>query len=170
MKTLSKIVFLTSLSFIGGCIFIGILGSLLPIEVIDDNLVYYYMVIRFYGIPITIILTLTGTIKQKDKAGLIIGKIIATIAMSIFSLFIVFMVLFSNMCGWTTNRVFFENTQNKTIKIVERNFGCGATDSGEPVYKIFKLKEITKYFIWVTEIDTNQIDKSEWTRINNKTE
>jgi hypothetical protein len=77
-------------------------------------------------------------------------------------------VLLGSTCAWTTDKVFFENKQNSSVKIVQRHFGCGATDSSYPTVKVFRVREITSDLIWVTEIDTTQIDKSEWIRIENE--
>lgn len=77
------------------------------------------------------------------------------------------MTLFAGMCDWTTDKIFFKNKQNSSIKIVQRSFGCGATDSSPATLKVFKVREITPYLIWVTSIDTNQINKVDWKRIEN---
>ena len=144
-----------------------IVGSFIPIEFADNNYEFIYDSLRFYGFPIAIMLSLTGTIKKKDESGQIAVKVFLTFCVSAFSVFIMFMTLFSGMCDWTTNKVFFENKQNTSIKIVQRDFGCGATDSSPATIKLFKIKEITPLLIWVTDIDTNQINKSEWSRIQN---
>jgi hypothetical protein len=74
-------------------------------------------------------------------------------------------ILFLNMCDWTTNKVFFKNINDPSTLIVQRSFGCGATDSSLPKIEVSKTIQITPYFIWVTDIDTTQINKSEWTRV-----
>ena len=120
--------------------------------------------IRFYGFPVAIILTLTGTIKKKDTTGTMVLKIFITIVISAFSLLVMIMALFAGMCDWTTDKVFFENKHRTSTKIVQRSYGCGATDGSAATIKIVKVKEITPYLIWVASIDTTKINKGEWTR------
>jgi hypothetical protein len=124
--------------------------------------------IRFFGLPVAILLTLFGTLKQKDAATTRMIKIVLTICVAIFSVFILFMTVFASMCRWTNNKVLFENKNDKTTKIVLRDFGCGATDSGSPTYKVCKIKSISPLLVWVTNIDTTKIDRVTWQRVENK--
>ncbi len=167
MQRFLKIVYWTSILIPCFWVLTTILGNLVPLEFSNNNSEFIYDSIRFYGIPIAIMLTLTGTIKSKDTSGSIATKIFLTICVSAFSIFIMFMTLFAGMCDWTTDKIFFENKQNSSIKIVQRSFGCGATDSSPATLKVFKVREITPYLIWVTSIDTNKINKDEWKRIEN---
>jgi hypothetical protein len=122
------------------------------------------MKICFYGIPLAVLMTLTGTIKAKDKPEAIIMKIIATFLISVGTFIISMFLLFVGMCGWTTNKVLYENKNNNSLKIVERYYGCGAVDSDYPDYKTFKMKEISKNIYWYSRIDTNTINTSEWVK------
>jgi len=65
----------------------------------------------------------------------------------------------------TTDKTYFENKKDHSIKIVERNLCCGALDSDLPFIN-FKVNEITSQLIWVTEIDTNKIDQKGMDKIN----
>jgi len=165
VKAFLKIVFWTSISYVFICILVGILSLLLPIELIDRKIDNIYFGIRFFGIPLAIIFTLTGTIKQKDKLGTIIGKIFATISVSFVALFIMGLVFFGSVCGWMTDAILFESKNDKTIKIEARHYDCGATDTQRPNLKTYKVIRLSKYFIWRTRIDTNKINKDDWTRI-----
>lgn len=167
MQRFLKIAFWTSIILPCFWILTAILGNFIPLEFANNDGEFIYDSIRFYGFPIAIMLTLTGTIKSKDTSGIIATKIFLTICVSVFSIFVVVMTLFAGMCDWTTDKVFFENKQNSSIKIVQRSFGCGATDSSPATLKVFKVREFTPYLIWVTSIDSNQINKSEWTRMEN---
>ena len=124
------------------------------------------MMIRFYGLPIAAtLLILTGMIKRRHTLIFVVTKIIIAICVAVFSIFVTMIILLGSTCAWTTDKVFFENKQNSSIKIVQRSYGCGATDSSRPIPKVFKVREITEDFIWATEIDTIKIDKNKWTRI-----
>ena len=168
MQRFLKIVFWTS--FLLPCFWVvtAISGNFVPLEFSNNDSEFIYDSIRGFGFPIAVMFTLTGTIKSKDTAGTIATKNVLTIVAAALSFFIIVMTAFAGMCDWTTDKIFFENKQNSSIKIVQRSFGCGATDSSPATLKVFKVREITPYLIWVTSIDTNQINKSEWTRIENK--
>jgi len=120
--------------------------------------------IRTFGFPIAAILLALTTTKSKDPWSLIIVKGIIVGCVVVFSVII---SLVGGMCEWETYKTLFENKQNPTTKIVHRSSNCGAFDT-TPYYKVCKIKEITPFFILATEIDTNQINKNEWIRIENK--
>jgi hypothetical protein len=166
---LFKFIFWTSIFFIGFWILLPILELFIPLEFTDNEIKNSFYNIRFWGLPLSIMLTLTGTLKPNDSS--IGSKVILTLLISGISVFIMIISLFGDMCGWTaTGKVFFEDKKDHSIKIVERDYGCGALDSGLPKYKVVKIKELTKYLVLVTEIDTNKIDKSEWIRVPNEKE
>jgi hypothetical protein len=160
-----RIIYWISIFLICFWISVSIIGPFLPIECVNEELENNYYIIHFWGLPVAILTTLTGTIKLDDTLGSIVGKVCLTIFSSVFSMIFMTLLFFTNMCSWTNGRVIFENKEVSSIKIIEREYGCGATDSGEPVYKIFKVQEVTKYFIKVTEIDTVTIDRAEWMRV-----
>jgi hypothetical protein len=89
-----------------------------------------------------------------------------TIGVSLFSIFILFITLFAGMCRWTDNEILFNNVNDNTTHIILRDFGCGATDSGQPSYKVCKIKNILPSLIWVTDFDTTKIDRKVWKRTN----
>jgi hypothetical protein len=166
MKVLRAIYFI-SISVIIGWTFTGLLLCVLPIGFTDGEIEFEYYKISFFGVPLSLLFTLTGTIKPQDSALIIGGKILQTIVASVVSGFFVFIIAWaSTTCRWTSGDVFFQNRNNPHVKIVERNFGCGATDTSRPVIEIFKVRELTEGVIWVTEIDTSMIDKAEWVRVS----
>ena len=157
-----RIIYWISIFLICFWVFLPLIKSFLSLEITDHEIEDTYDLIRFWGLPVAILLTLTGTIKQDDTSDDVGGKVSLTLFVAGFSLF--FVLLF-NMCDWSTSIVLFQNKEDSDIKIVEREYGCGATDGGEPIYKIFKVQELTKYFIRVTEIDTATIGRAEWERV-----
>ena len=70
-----------------------------------------------------------------------------------------------HQCAWTTRNELLMHKANNKIKIVERDYGCGATDSTAPIVRIFKTREVTNFFIFITEVDTSKIDKTNWIKI-----
>ncbi len=165
MQLLLKVIYRTALFMLIFWLGVAVLSNFVPLEFASQNVEHSYYSIRFYGVPIAIIFTLTGTLKKKESWGEIISKIVLTIFACLGSLVIMTMMLFGGMCAWTTDKVLFEHKQQSTIKIEKRSFGCGATDSGPSKPGIFKVNNFTPYFRYATPIDTNEIDKNEWLRI-----
>jgi hypothetical protein len=120
---------------------------------------------RFYGIPVCILMTLFGTIRPNESTETLSIKVILTGIFSVISFVCLVGVLFSDMCTSSYHRVLFEEKVNTSHKIVERNFGCGATDSSPAPVSVFELWEVTPLFIWVEKVDTSQMDLNEWNRI-----
>jgi hypothetical protein len=121
---------------------------------------------RFYGIPIAILFTLTGTLRNvKDKMR-ISAIVIWTIVLSFFSFGFMIFILFANMCSWSTNETYFISKSDNSTSIVSREFGCSATDSGDPKTQTFKVTKINSHLDRVTKLDTNYINKNDWIRVN----
>jgi uncharacterized BrkB/YihY/UPF0761 family membrane protein len=162
MQKIKKIIYWTSLIAILLLVVVPIIGQMTPLEFTNDDFKEGYEEFRFYGLPIVLLLTLFETIKPQDSKNKKLTKIVLTICLSLFSVFILFITLFAGMCRWTDNKVLFHKTKDESTKIILREYGCGATDSGRPNYKIFKVKYIVPYIYWVTDFDTIKIDKQIW--------
>jgi hypothetical protein len=168
MQTISKIIYWTSLILIFLFVVVPFVGKFTPFEFTNDNFQNSFEQFRFFGLPVVILLTLFGTLKPKNSTTTKTTKIILTICISLLSIFILFATVFAGMCRWTNNKVLFNNINDNTTKIVLRDFGCGATDSGSPTYKVCKIKKVMPSLVWVTDIDTTKIDKQVWQRADNK--
>ncbi len=168
MQTSNKIIYRTSLFLIFIFVIVPFAGQFTPLEFTNDNFQSLFEQFRFFGLPVIILLTLFGTLQPKDSSAAKTTKIVLTICVSLLSVFILFMSIWAGMCRWTNNKVLFNNLNDKTTKIVLRDFGCGATDSGSPSYKVCKIKTILPSLIWVTGIDTTKIDRQIWQRVKNK--
>lgn len=142
-----------------------VLRWIMDLEFATDSIKSNYKEFLFFAIPIAILLTLFGTINDKDKGSKIAGKVIGTSIAAAVTVFIMFMSIFTDMCVWTNRQVLYENKNDSNTKIIVRDFGCGATDSGPPTVGIYKVRYFTDYFIRSTKIDTAKIDKNEWIKI-----
>lgn len=168
MQSPAKILFRCAIIFIGSILLISALWWLMPIESTNNDINGACYGIIFFSLPIAILLTMSGTIKQSDPAGINGIKIILTLAAAGLSIFFMIMAAFTNMCGWTNHAILFEKKSNSSVKIISRGYGCGAPDSGAPAYENFKIHQLPIGFIWVTKIDTNKIVKNDWVRIDIK--
>lgn len=167
MQTISKIIYWISITLIFLFVVVPFIGQFTPLEITNKSFQDKFEQFRFFGLPVAILLTLFGTLKSKDSGERKTGKIALTITICIISIVILFITVFASMCKWTDNKILFENIHDNTTKIVLRNFGCGATDSGTPNYKVCKIKNISPALIWLTNIDTTKIDKQIWRRVDN---
>lgn len=123
---------------------------------------------RFFGIPVCILMTLFGTIRPDEDSETLSVKIILTGILAVMSFICLVGVIFSDMCSSSYHRVLFEEKENTSHKIVERSFGCGATDSSPAHVSVFELWEVTPLFIWVEKVDTSHIDLKEWNRVEDQ--
>lgn len=116
------------------------------------------------GFPIAILLTLFGTIKQKNtklKNGLFV---FSTVLLSILSFALKVSLIFKIGFGsWITIKTIYKHkTENKTIK--EQFFDVGAF--GYSGQRTVKIEPILKYWILPTATDTSKIDKENWILVN----
>tara|TARA_R110002072_G_C7652556_1_gene508851 strand:- start:16 stop:516 length:501 start_codon:yes stop_codon:yes gene_type:complete len=165
MNQIKRIIFWTAVVFIGIWLIMPVLRWIMDLEFATDSIKSNYKEFLFFAIPIAILLTLFGTINDKDKGSKIAGKVIGTSIAAAVTVFIMFMSIFTDMCVWTNRQVLYENKNDSNTKIIVRDFGCGATDSGPPTVGIYKVRYFTDYFIRSTKIDTAKIDKNEWIKI-----
>lgn len=141
--------------------------SLLPIEFRSGELEGFFYAFGFFGFPFCVLLSLTQTI---GKSGNVAGDL-AIIAITIFLaaalfFFIVMNAALSGMCTDITEEVIFTHRKNPNIRIEERSFGCGATDSSPSRVHLSKMERCVFIFDWVSKVDTAKINKEEWLRIN----
>ncbi len=119
--------------------------------------------------PIALLSTLTvyGFIKRINSVYYILHLIMAIVLAISFFVETILYAFGPGMCERTTRKVLFQDRTDPSVKIVERDFGCGATDSEPATTDTYKIKELAFYFILSTKVDTNKIDKTQWTRIEN---
>lgn len=138
----------------------------LDIEFATDDFKSSYKEFLFFAVPIALLFTLTGTLKPKDTAGIVILKTLGTVGVAFVIMFIMFMSIFADMCAYYNEDVLYEHKDDPSTQIVVRSFGCGATDSSPASMHVQQLEYFTKYFIRATAIDTATIDKSQWNKVN----
>jgi hypothetical protein len=165
MQKFSKFIFWTSIILIILLVILPIFGNFTNLEFADDDFETAYDGFRFFLLPISILLTLFGTLKKKDTAAAKTSKIVLTVVVSVFSIFMFAVTVFGGMCDWSDGKILFVDNSDKANKIILRSYGCGATDSGSPIYKVFEVRSIISYLNSVTAIDTTKLDKRDWTRI-----
>lgn len=164
MQVIKKTIFLTALVFIGLTIFALTVGQILPYEFTDYKIMHKFYDTIMQGLPIAILLTLFGTIKQqntKAKNWTVFG---ATFLTSIISFVIMVSLIFRIGFGaWTTvTTIYRHKTEDKVIK--EQLFDVGALGYGGQ--RTVEIKPFLYFWILPTAIDTLTINKNEWEYVN----
>ena len=171
MSLFSKIIYYTALSFISAFILLSVALTLFGLEFQEqEDADFYSEELLIVFIPLAICLTSfkAGFKQNWDKSRkrkFVIKRIVISVAAFILIIIYSFASMWSSMCLWSTRRILFEKKNDRSIKIIERDFGCGATDSSPGTVAIFKITEITPFFMYASRIDTTRIDKNEWSRL-----
>lgn len=168
IQQLRKLIFWTAIILVVILIILPIMIHVLRLEFTNNDEELAYDNFTFIGLPVLIVLTLTGTLKRNDTAVNAISKIGITLFIALNPILIIFSTALDGMCKWTTDKDLFENRNDQSIRIVRRGLGCGATDSGGLVFDIFKTENYTSHFIRVSKFDTLNINKTEWRLIAHK--
>ena len=159
---LDKIIFWISISLLVFWILTPIILSVFGLELNNDEFEQLLAIIRFWTVPICVFLVLCRILKPNDNKEERIAKVILILGVTVFSFFFMVMTIFVGMCDWTNREILYTNIQNEKVRIIARDYGCGAFDSDLSVVQNFRVQELGKYFIWTKEINIEEIDKAKW--------
>ena len=140
-------------------------GQIIPIEFKNNTIQSVFYTYMFFGLPISIGLTLFGTIKSQNNKliNLLIG--FSTIVLSVICFFVLVTSMFSIGFGaWTNETILYRNNSNKEITINLQIYDLGAFGYGKR--RTAEIKPFFKYFENVKIIDTTKIDKTKWLKVN----
>ncbi len=140
------------------------IGQILPIEFADWKDMHLFYDIIFQGLPITILLTMIWTIKKESpkRRKITIGILTPIIAFAAFfgTIFLMFSFGFG---AWVNQEIVYENKANPQVTINEQIWDIGAFGYGGQ--RTVKLKPTLGLWNIVTEIDTTEIEKDNWTLV-----
>jgi hypothetical protein len=173
LKVYKKIHQITKVSIIlFSCLFvldIILRYVLFPIQFTISNLENICSVIILWGCSVSIILALFITlINPKFETYSIIVIFIRFFSWIISIIFILIISFFLSIIFLGVTRVdeeLYINKNNSNIKIIEQYYGQGQLGADSP-HEILRTNEITPIIMFVSKIDTNNIDKSQWNRVN----
>jgi hypothetical protein len=163
MFSLSRIVFISSLSIIAVIVGFRTLLELTPLEYSSQHAKSLVNTTTGICIPLAIALTLSGTLRDKDRLVATISKVILTLFIAFLSILVILVSGFS-FCGWSDQNTVYCNDQSSGKIIVTRKFGCGAIDGGPSRTGVFEIRPFLPGLNWTTEVDTLKIDRAKWTR------
>lgn len=165
MDKVRKVIYWSCISLIVFWFFMPIIRWLTGLDFANSDISIASEQFFFYGIPTAIILTLIKTIKRSQSFVKILTNVVITVIIALLFIGFQFFALFANMCAWYTTDILFTHKTDTNIEIVNRDYGCGAWDSGTPISKTFKISKYSDYLIKSSEVDTSQIDKSKWIKV-----
>jgi len=164
MKASNKVIFGMAIVFVGLAIFTFTLGQILPVEFADYKVQHKFYRIIIEGLPIAVLLTLFGTVKQENSKTKNWMFGILTVLASILCLVgQFFMILAFGFGVWTTDSILCKHkTYNREIK--EQIYDLGAFGYGG--HRTVEIQPFLTFWILPTKNDTATIDKKEWDFIN----
>lgn len=93
-----------------------------------------------YGLSIFVLIFILTFIKRKNSIGKNLLLVVSSLICSLFIFFMFFLAVFADeMCNYTTIKII--DTISPTKQVVEREFGCGATDSSPATVKKYLRNE-----------------------------
>jgi hypothetical protein len=165
MNRLLKVTFLLSITTITVWFIRPILFWAIGLDFADSKLELSYVYSWRFILPSAILLTISKEFIDGRRPQNLLKSILIRTVISAFSIFLVVMSLFTNMCGWIEKELYY-TSKFDTGKIVLMEYGCGATDSNpNPKQEIKIIRPINNLFIWVHNCDTTDIDQNEWVKI-----
>jgi hypothetical protein len=165
IKLIYKFIFWLALTAIAISIFTLTFGQIIPIEFKNNTYQSDFYSFIFFGLPLSIGLTLFGTIKNQNNKlkNLLIG--FSTIVLSVICFFVLVTSMFSIGFGaWTNETILYRNKSNEELTINQQIYDLGAFGYGKR--RTAELKPFFKYFEIVKIIDTSKIDKTKWLKVN----
>lgn len=164
MELLMKVIRWASIIFISLMLLVTLLVIVLPVEIKDSRLFDEFERVRFFGLPSGTLLLLVSTINANDTPGVIVVKLVRAVLITAGVMYVMFITVFAGMCQWTDRKTVFIHKHDERKRVVVRDLGCGAWDSGPPVRKTVMVRDLGPWFNVVTAVDTTSMDRSDWVR------
>ena len=125
------------------------------------NELYLYLI---FIIPLAILLTLTGTLRNKNSSNKNWGIGALTVLSAITAFIAMFSLLTQVAWGsWTNKTILYRNNKDNSISINEQIWDIGALGYDRDRQRIVELKPVFNYLYKVTLIDTLTLNKKYWT-------
>jgi len=170
MKLACKIIYWCALAFIALTVVIWIAVKWFPLEFQESSYEGYFGITGFFGIGVAILLTTAKAFFEgKDRKG-ILNSFLNRFLLVVFY-FVIGIIYFAatwadGWCTWSTGTVLFEKKSNAGIKLVERDFGCGAVDNTPPSEGFFIRTPVSPVFFYYKAVDTTKIDMRVWQKVH----
>lgn len=141
------------------------LGQVLPVEFTNPNLKETYYSFILFGVPIAILLTLTGINRKTDRT-LVVARSILTPLIAIISFFVIINLMLRfdlGMTSWDEREILFHQKARPEVVVVKETGTVGVF--GAKTTRIVKKTSFTPVFQMVQEVDTLLIDSKYWVKM-----
>jgi len=166
MKLVCRIIYWLAVAFIALIILIWLAAKLIPLDFREDSYEEYFIATGFFGIPTAIIATITKIgfiLSDKEcKKKIITNRILMAVVLIIVGIIYFTSTALDGMCGWSKGEVIFKKKDDNDVKLVRKDFGCGAVDGSLPDTAFFSRAPVTPIFYYYKTVDTSKTDMSVW--------
>ena len=165
MNKTFKIIYYCAISMIAIWFIRPIVFWIIGLEFVDSKLEFQYLFIWRYILPIAICLTIVKEFLNGNRPIKLVKSILIRLGISVFSVLIVYISLFTQMCGWIEKDIYYISKRNSS-KIVLMEYGCGAYDSdSNPKTEIRKITPLNNSFNWSHQHDIAKINQNDWEKV-----
>lgn len=165
MKVIFKTIFYLSLLFLAISLWAITIGQSINFEFKNYQLANEFYNIILPGTPIAILITLFGTLKNRQssvhKISIVLITILLTFCSFIFLLNNLFTIGFSR---WSTFNIAYEHKTERDRQIREQRYDSGALGYGGN--RTVEVKPFAFFFWKIIPVDTTKIDKTIWIRVD----
>jgi hypothetical protein len=149
------------------CLSILILGWLLPLKMNSDAVEEVLFGLVLIVLCIAICWKLLRIMELRGT------NVVIRVLLTLFLAFVLVCItgifwLGKSMCGYSSERVLYQNKEIPNLHIIERSYGCGAYDSQTPLFETYKVRPLGTWISYVSKTDTATLNKNEWVPVFSK--
>jgi len=164
LNIILKTLFWLSLVFISITILCFIIANSCDAEFRDPVLGEHFLDFMTIAFPASILSTLAGTIKKRQRIKTNGLRTFLTLVLAVFILWGIVAARMNSFSSWVNQTILFRNKANKEISINQQVMSLGAL--GSDGHRIVQVKPILKYFQSVEIVDTATLDKNKWVAVS----
>ncbi len=161
MQRFAKTILIISIFCLSFWVLEAIFQPIVQIELTSKHAQFIFEISRFIGVPLAIFICVVASIRRVDQIRIKAGKIALAIGAAFISFIIMSFILFQSIQTGIIDTTVFIKRETAGVRIIDRHYGYDMMDH----HKQFQVKNITKFFTMVTNIDTNKMDKAQWSRV-----
>ncbi len=142
-----------------------VLFWLFSLEFANADTAISYKLSWRYILPIALGLSISGEYLNGTKPQSLWGSIYARLILSVLVISWIYISIFLELCGWTTQTVYYTSTKHAG-QIALMELDCGVFDSDPKTNQAIRLVKPVNHLLNIAyTCDTTSIDKSEWQRV-----
>ena len=143
------------------CIIINTVGRSVPIYFVNPKVADFFGSVVLYLTLISVAITIYRKCYKREKHNWVFAGAISVIVTFLIYIIIGFITFFDGFSSFTDVEVLYVKRDNPDIRIIRQYVDSGALGDG---YTVVIRTNITSFLKYEEFIDTNTIDKKEWTK------